>query len=114
MNKIFCWFFTFLLMAGCYRSNNPQKVAEIFLHDISTGNFRHARKYVTPNTLSYLINAESILPPHDSIKSHPVFYKIEKIEMNGDTARCDIIWDETKENLLIIRQQGRWLVDLNI
>ena len=34
--------------------------------------------------------------------------------MNGDTARCDIIWDETKENLLIIRQQGRWLVDLNI
>ena len=57
MNKIFCWFFIFLLMAGCYRSNNPQKVAEIFLHDISTGNFRHARKYVTPNTLSYLINS---------------------------------------------------------
>lgn len=116
MNKKLGLFFLlfFIFFAGCNSSNNPQEVVEIFLHDISTGNFSHARNYATSSTYSHLINAETFLFSNETVKFHPVNYKIEKIEVKGDTARCFLIWDDTKENFLIIRRHGKWLVDINL
>lgn len=94
-------------------SKRPEKVARKFLTLFYKCDYDNAKKYGTPKTKQIINLMEQLI----AVSGQNNFKNDSKIEMldteiKGDTARCNYFVNDVKNQLILLKTDGKWLVDL--
>jgi hypothetical protein len=94
-------------------SKNPRKVAEKFLHQMYSGNYKKAKKLGTHKTGQILDMLDQLVV----ISGQTGFTQNQKVEMldckvAGDSAQCNYLLNGKNNVIDLVRQDNKWLVDL--
>lgn len=110
----------FSLLSGCHifdnqRKNTPEYVAKTFLEHFQKLEFEEAAEYGTENTrmlLTFFKSLSAMVPEDQKKQNTESDVVIEKCVRDGDKARCDYSANGKNQSIDLIRQEGKWLVDL--
>ncbi len=120
MKKAFVFLLILVTVASCRflgieKKNSPEYVANKFLTHFQKLEFDEASQYGTENTkmILRLFKSLSAMVP-DSTKSQNNFSDavIHKCTIENNTAICRYTANGKEETIDLIKQDGKWLVDL--
>ncbi len=105
--------FSICLVTGCATSKNPEKVAKKFLTHFYKCEYDEAKKYGTAKTRQ-IIDMMDQLVVLSGQKTFPDDSKVvmQDCEIKGDSAICNYLVNDVKNEILLLNTDGRWLVDL--
>lgn len=94
-------------------SKKPEKVAEKFLNYFYKCDYEKAKKYGTSQTRQIIDLMDQLI----AVSGQNSFPKESKVvmldtETKGDTARCNYFVNDVKNEIILIKTDGKWLVDL--
>ncbi len=94
-------------------SKNPRKVAEKFLHQMYSGDYKKAKKLGTHKTQQILDMMDQLMV----ISGQTGITQNQKVEMldckvAGDSAQCNYLLNGKNNVIDLVRQDNKWLVDL--
>ena len=94
-------------------SKKPEKVAKKFLESLYNGDYEKARKYGTTHTRQ-IIDLMDQLVTISGEKTLPVNSKVQMLdsEIRGDSAICNYFVNDAKSELLLLKTDGKWLVEM--
>lgn len=94
-------------------SKKPEKVAKKFLELFYNGEYDKARKYSTAHTRQIIDLMEQLVTVSGQ-KTLPVDSKIVMLdsEIKGDTAICNYFVNDVKNELVLLKTDGKWLVEM--
>ncbi len=116
----------FILFGSCVSSpeeskiNTPSGVARIWLENYYHSNdYDLAKSYSTAETAAMIDTIKGMIFP-DQENTEPLPFKIENVRCKqtkgSTTAECTCTYKEAEtsftENLLLVQQDGQWLVDV--
>lgn len=97
--------------------NTPETVAQKWLEDYYNNRFVEAKALSTAATRTMIDTISQVIITE---MEETVAFKITNLicTTEADTARCSYLYHEgdmeTEENLLLLRQQGQWLVNAEL
>ncbi len=100
---------------GITRKNSPEYVAKAFLTHFQKLEFDEASEYGTENTkklLSLFRSIGNMLPDDKKAEVPQSDVVIHSCETNGNTAICHYTANGKTESIDLLKQDGKWLVDL--
>jgi len=110
-----------LVLAAC-TPNTPDGIAKAYLSALAESQFDRASQIVTPEARSVLLSIQSSylkLSPQEQEKFRLRDWRIDKMQVNGDSAEVDFSYaahpegkDRIQAHLWLLRENGVWLVDL--
>jgi len=105
--------FFICLVTGCATSKNPEKVAKNFLSHFYKCEYDEAKKYGTAKTRQ-IIDMMDQLVVLSGQKTFPADSKVVMLgcETKGDSAICNYLVNDVKNEILLLKTDGSWLVDL--
>jgi hypothetical protein len=94
-------------------SKKPEKVAEKFLNYFYKCEYEKAKKYGTTQTRQIIDLMDQLI----AVSGQNTFPKDSKVvmldtEIKGDTARCNYFVNDVKNEIILLKTDGKWLVDL--
>jgi hypothetical protein len=94
-------------------SKKPEKVAEKFLNLFYKGEYDKAKKYGTSHTRQ-IIDLMDQLVVMSGQKTFSTDTKVVMLDtgIKGDTARCNYLANDVKNELVLLKTDGKWLVDM--
>lgn len=94
-------------------SKNPQKVAKKFLEHFYKGEYGKARKYSTAHTRQIIDLMDQLVAVSGQNKL-PIDSKVVMLdsEIKGDTAICNYFVNDVKNELVLLKNDGKWLVEM--
>jgi hypothetical protein len=94
-------------------SKKPEKVAEKFLKHFYKFEYEKAKKYGTTRT-GQLIDMMDQLVAVSGKKVLPENSKLVMLDCNtkGDTAICNYLVNDVKSEVMLLKIDGKWLVDM--
>lgn len=94
-------------------SKKPEKVAKKFLDCLYSGDYEKARNYGTAHTRQ-IIDLMDQLVAISGEKTLPVNSKVQMLdsEVRGDSALCNYFVNDVKSELLLLKTDGKWLVEM--
>lgn len=103
--------YTLLLFLACRPASEEERIAEKFLHHLSRGDYEKARDYVVSSSLTVLYDFQNIGISSDSLKTHPILWKIDSISRyTSDSARVYFTWNGLPEEMNLVKEKGNWKV----
>ncbi|MFO8065960.1 MAG: DUF4878 domain-containing protein [Bacteroidales bacterium] len=104
------------IFSACEKALTPEQVAEKFLNLVEEQKFEEAKEYGTEQTQQVLDMYASLNQMGASMAEDEEFEpgKIEEIECvaEGDKAKCTYTIDGEFDEIPLVKQDDKWLVDL--
>lgn len=99
-----------------FSKNKPEIVAYEFLDHLQKLEYADAKKYGTDNTNQILEMMESLLAVVADSQDKPTPKNaeiiIQKCNVDGDVAVCSYTTDGVEEKINLVKEDGKWLVDI--
>lgn len=94
-------------------SKKPEKVAEKFLNHFYKCEYEKAKKYGTTQTRQIIDMMDQLIAVSGQ-NSFPIDSKVVMLdtETKGDTAICNYFVNDVKNEIVLLKTDGKWLVDL--
>ncbi|HOY33286.1 MAG TPA: hypothetical protein PKW80_15505 [Bacteroidales bacterium] len=115
---VFVIFLSGVLMYSCSvfdvsYSKKPEKIAEKFLRHFYKGEYEKAKKLGTSNTRQIIDLMEQLIAISGQ-NALPSETKLVMLDCNnkGDTSICNYFANDIKNELVLIKTDGKWLVDM--
>ena len=94
-------------------SKNPRKIAEKFLHQMYSGDYKKAKKLGTHKTQQILDMMDQLI----AISGQKGFTQNQTVEMQdckitGDSAQCNYLLNGKNSTIDLVKMDNKWLVDL--
>jgi hypothetical protein len=108
--------FAVVAFHSCTKSgDSPEAVAEKFLQHLYKNEFTEAKAFGTESTGQYLDMLKSFADMSGDAKKEVEDVKIEnlKAETDGDKAMVTYTIDGKEDQLPLIKQDGKWLVNMS-
>ncbi len=106
---------TSVLNTGCGKSDSPRFVAEKFFNEMSAQDFDAAKQYGTAETENLLNMMNGFKKISADTTQKEIKYEILRETISGDNATIFYTEDGKKGELQLpmIREKGKWLVNMN-
>ena len=94
-------------------SKNPRKIAEKFLKELYSGEYKKAKKLGTHKTQQILDMMDQLIVISGQ-KGFPTDSKVEVLDckISGDSAKCNYLLSGKDSEIDLIKSENKWLVDL--
>lgn len=102
-----------LVFPACLFEKPPDVVAQNFLDHLNAREYNAARSLGTEKTKQFVNLLESLGQNQNDLEHKPEPVSVNSIEIEGDTAYCYYTYRKEYESIRLIRQDGKWLVDIN-
>ena len=97
-------------------ANTPEDVAEKFLNLLEEQKYDQAKKLGTKNTVEFVEFIESVASMGQGMMGDteitPSEIKDLECDVDGDKATCTYTKDGEKDKVNLIKEDGKWLVDM--
>ncbi len=105
-----------ICFSACEREKTPESVAEKFLNYLEEGEFNKAKDLGTQNTHTILETLQAFEDLGEQFgeteKEEPRNITDVECNVEGDVAKCTYMADDEKGELDLVKQDGKWLVDM--
>ncbi len=105
-----------MIFSACETIQTPEQVAKDFLEYLEKGEFDEAKKLGTKDTHevleSFKVFGELGEEFGETEDAEPRKISDVKCEIEGDEAKCTYMADDEKEEIFLVKEDGKWLVDM--
>jgi len=112
-------FLLFIFLVSCQlfknKTNTPEYVSKVFLEHIQRLEFEEAKEYATEQTkmmLTFFTNITELVPDSQRTVAAEPDVVIKDCVVQDETAQCSYSANGKDQTIDLIKQDGKWLVDM--
>ena len=97
------------------KTESPEFVAKTFLEHIQKLEFEEAKEYSTEETkmmLTFFTSITELVPDSERVPAVETDVIIQNCILQGETAQCSYTANNKNQTIDLLKQDGKWLVDM--